>query len=233
MKSTIKKRILSLFLILSLMLTGNVQSVSAEQTQITAVSGLTLTSQPDLSVLLDWKWPEYVSEPDGTGIIVILRSQKEEGPYECVKVMHNNLVDLNSYTDQDVKPRETYFYKVINYEGEITEDVLEYETEPSKITVGYLSRPVISAVKGKSAGRKYVEITIHEYTGKHIEIYMKDLGKYKKLDIKSGVGSTIKKKYRFRYKVGGITLSFKARTYQKIDGKRRYSKYSKVVKIKL
>ena len=102
-----------------------------------------------------------------------------------------------------------------------------------KITISYLISPAISIRKGNSGGQKYVQVFLQKYEGQYADIYMKSSGDFQKLAMKKRTIRSYRKKYRFRYRNGGVTLYFRVRTYQIVKGRKRVSLYSKIVKIKI
>ena len=58
-------------------------------------------------------------------------------------------------------------------------------------------------------------------------------GKYKKISIRQGTIKSYKAKYRLAYGSQKGTISLRIRTWEKINGKKRYSAYSNVVRLKV
>ncbi|MBO5488668.1 MAG: leucine-rich repeat protein, partial [Eubacterium sp.] len=93
-------------------------------------------------------------------------------------------------------------------------------------------RPVIVVKKKKSAGIRYLQITLKKYKGTYIQLYVKTGKKSfhgissKKISIKKYKG-----KFKIRYSKKGQKVQIKVRTYKIVKKKNVYSPYSKVKKI--
>ncbi len=136
-----------------------------------------------------------------------------------------------SYVDTKVQGGKTYYYKIVA----ITEDgsVGNLETAKEvKVTMDWLRKPEIKVKNGKKGNNRYIEIKLSRYAGKYAQIQVKNNKKYRKISIGKKPVSSYKGKYRLRYKKSGLTLWFRVRTWKKMNGKKRYSAYSKPVKIK-
>lgn len=162
--------------------------------------------------------------------IAVLRAEKKDGPYHIINQFSG---DKTSYTDKTVKRGKTYYYKVVAHNGDLQAQLSREDLTVKKITVSYLIPPVISVKKGNSGGQKYVQIFLQKYEGKYADIYMKSNGRFQKLATKKRTIRAYRKKYRFRYRRGGVTLYFRVRTYQTVRGRKQISPYSKTVKIEI
>ena len=162
--------------------------------------------------------------------ITVLRAKKKSGPYFIMKQFS---IWYTSYTDENVKCGKTYYYKVVAHNGDLQTPLSQKDLTVKKITISYLISPVISISKGTSGGQKYVQVFLQKYEGQYANIYMKSNGRFQKLAMKKRTIQSYRKKYRFRYRNGGITLYFRVRTYQIVKGRKRVSPYSKTVKIKI
>lgn len=100
-----------------------------------------------------------------------------------------------------------------------------------------LQKPKIVVSKGRtSLGEKCIRIKLKKYKGKYVEVYVRQKnGKYVKVKLKKNK-SHIKKNnslVKLTYSKGGSTLYCKVRTYKLVKGKKKYSYFSKVKKIRL
>ncbi len=99
-----------------------------------------------------------------------------------------------------------------------------------------LKKPVIRLSKGRtSLGGKCVKVKVKKYKGTHVQIYIrqKKKGRFVRIKLKK---SSIKKNkglFKLSYSKGGTMLYCKVRTYKKEKGKKQYSKFSKIKKIRL
>ena len=158
----------------------------------------------------------------------IYRSKKKAGVYQCVKIVKGG----GTYKDHQAKRGQTYYYKIMAVNADGSHTSLD-EIKPIKVTAAWLMKPVISAKKGVYDGRKGVQITLKKYRGKYAVIEGKWGGKYKKIPIRQGTIKSYKAKYRLAYGSQKGTISLRIRTWEKINGKKRYSAYSNVVRLKV
>ena len=158
----------------------------------------------------------------------IYRSKKKAGVYQCVKIVKGG----GTYKDHQAKRGQTYYYKIMAVNTDGSHTSLD-EIKPIKVTAAWLMKPVISAKKGVYDGRKGVQITLKKYQGKYAVIEGKWGGKYKKISIRQGTIKSYKAKYRLAYGSQKGTISLRIRTWEKINGKKRYSAYSNVVRLKV
>ena len=158
----------------------------------------------------------------------IYRSKKKAGVYQCVKIVKGG----GTYKDHQAKRGQTYYYKIMAVNADGSHTSLD-EIKPIKVTAAWLMKPVISAKKGVYDGRKGVQITLKKYQGKYAVIEGKWGGKYKKIPIRQGTIKSYKAKYRLAYGSQKGTISLRIRSWEKINGKKRYSAYSNVVRLKV
>lgn len=158
----------------------------------------------------------------------IYRSKKKAGVYQCVKIVKGG----GTYKDHQAKRGQTYYYKIMAVNADGSHTSLD-EIKPIKVTAAWLMKPVISAKKGVYDGRKGVQITLKKYQGKYAVIEGKWGEKYKKIPIRQGTIKSYKAKYRLAYGSQKGTISLRIRTWEKINGKKRYSAYSNVVRLKV
>lgn len=95
-------------------------------------------------------------------------------------------------------------------------------------------RPAISIRKKGNRNLRYVQITVKSSVGSYFDLYMKKKGK-KFVRIRLAKNSLKKGKrvVKLAYSQKGYTLWFKVRTYDKINGEKKYRAYSGQKKIKL
>ncbi|MCI8379615.1 MAG: hypothetical protein HFH72_14055 [Lachnospiraceae bacterium] len=197
-------------------------SPSQYQTAIT-VRKLKVRQTVDLKAKLTW-------EKTTVDNIIILRAEKKNGSYRIINQISGN---RTSYTDNKVKRGKTYYYKVAAYNGDLQAQIRLTGLKAKRIRISYLISPVVTITKGNSGGQKYVQIFLRKCEGQYADIYMKTKRHYKKLAVKKRTIQSYRKRYRFRYRRGGVTLYFRVRTYRRVKGKKQVSPYSKTVKIKI
>lgn len=95
-------------------------------------------------------------------------------------------------------------------------------------------RPSIWIHKKRNKKSRYVQITVKSSVGSYFDLYMKKKGK-KFVRIRLAKNSLKKGKrvVKLAYSQKGYTLWFKVRTYDKINGKKKYRTYSGQKKIRL
>lgn len=95
-------------------------------------------------------------------------------------------------------------------------------------------RPSIWIHKKRNKKSRYVQITVKSSVGSYFDLYMKKKGK-KFVRIRLAKNSLKKGKrvVKLAYSQKGYTLWFKVRTYDKINGKKKYRAYSGQKKIRL
>lgn len=95
-------------------------------------------------------------------------------------------------------------------------------------------RPAISIHKKQNKKSRYVQITVKSSVGSYFDLYMKKKGK-KFVRIRLAKNSLKKGRrvVKLAYSQKGYTLWFKVRTYDKINGKKKYRAYSGQKKIRL
>ena len=95
-------------------------------------------------------------------------------------------------------------------------------------------RPVISIQKKGGKKLRYVQITVKSSGGRYFDLYMKRRGKkYVRIRLAKNSLKKGKRVVKLVYVQKGYTLWFKVRTYDKINGKKKYRAYSGQKKIRL
>ena len=196
-----------------------VSTATPTQNQGKAVVSVKVKKTKNNQVRLNW---ENVADT-----YQIWRSKGSNQKYQLLTQINRQ----TSYVDTKVQGGKTYYYKIVA----ITEDGSVGNLETSKevkVTMDWLRKPVIKVKNGKKGNNRYIEIKVLRYTGKYAQIQVKKSKKYRKISIGKKSISSYKGKYRLRYSKRGMTLWLRVRTWKKMDGKKRYSAYSKTVKIK-
>ena len=95
-------------------------------------------------------------------------------------------------------------------------------------------RPVISIQKKGGKKHRYIQITVKSSVGSYFDLYMKKKGKkYIRIRLAKNSLKKGKRVVKLAYSQKGYTLWFKVRTYDKINGKKKYRAYSGQKKIRL
>lgn len=183
-----------------------------------APKNLTVSSKSTSSVELKW------SDAKAAGYY-IYRATSKNGTYKKV-----DTVTTTSYTDKGLTKGKTYYYKIKAYTnaagGVITSDYSAVKsvqvTAPAPATVSATksSKGVATVKWGKSTGANGYEVYMATSSS----------GKYTKV-------ATITSVSTLSYKKTGLTTGktyyFKVRSYITVNGKKIYSPFTKVVKVKV
>ncbi len=162
---------------------------------------------------------------------VIYRKAAKKTAYKQIKYVSG----VTSFTDTSVKRGSKYTYAVCGLRRISGQKIYGMKKEAAGVTLGWLSRPVIALKQGKMAdGTYYVQIRLKKYQGKKIEISVSnDNKKYVAVPLKSSNIAKYQGVFRLTYARKGKQLYCRVRTIQKLQGKKRYSAYSEVKKIKM
>lgn len=158
----------------------------------------------------------------------IYRSKYKNKKYQQIATVQN----AESYRDEKGKRGTVYYYKIIpvNWQNRC---VKLSEAESLKVRVSYLKTPKVKAEKKKYKGNKVIEIKLKDYEGTYAAIEGKVAKKYIPIKIKKKTIRKYKGVYRLAYQKEQQVMYFRVRTWKKIQGKKRYSAYSKVVKVQV
>lgn len=192
---------------------------------LAVVKGFQIKENTGKKVSFKWKKGKSVKG------YILYRSTKKGSGFKMIAKAGSG---RKSYTDKKVKKGKTYYYqiKACYQKGEI--EVLS-KPVTVKIKVPYLVKPVIALKKGKLAsGTRYMQVSLKKTDGKYVQVYLRQRGKaFSRIRLEDNKISHFKKKIRFSYRKGKKTYYCKIRTYQYIKGKKRYSGFSQVKKIRL
>lgn len=202
---------------------------------VTAVSGVTKTaeisvkpaaptnikavSKTTTSADISWKAGYNVTGYN------IYRSTSKNGTYKKV----GNTTGT-SYTDKGLTKGKTYYYKVASY---VNSDGKQVISSYSSVVSVKAAAPAPSTITAKKAKSGVAKITWGKSNGASgYEVYMatSSSGKYTKI-------STVSKPTTLSCTKTGLTKGktyyFKVRSYTTVSGKKVYSDYTKVVKVKV
>ncbi len=183
------------------------------------VTGLKFSSATASKIKIKWS-----KSPSGTGYAVRRKTSKN-GKYKTVAII--NSLKTTSYTDKTVKANKTYYYDVVAFK---TVSGKKYGGVASKLltTKTATATPKISYYKNNSSKKAKIKWKKVSGTTKY-KLYM---------STKKGSGYkcvyTGKKLSYTKSKLKkGKTYYFKVRTYKTLGGKKIYSSYSSVKKVKI
>ncbi len=171
------------------------------------------------SVDISWK-PSY----NASGYI-IYRATSKSGKYKKV-----DTTTATTFTDKGLTKGKTYYYKVKAYVSSGKEKIT---SAYSNITSVKVSAPAPATITAKRAKSGTAKVTWGKSTGAAgYEVYMASSksGKYAKI-------TTVNKATTLSYTKSGLskgrTYYFKVRSYITVNGKKVYSNFTKVVKVKV
>lgn len=162
----------------------------------------------------------------------IYRASSENGTYKLIRMISKAHLTC---TDKNVRENKKYFYKVTAMGVFENKAVEGEESGVFPVRISGLRIPEISVKKGKLEKVRYITVIFRRYAGKNADIYI-SLGKqrkFKKLKLVSSKIARYKGKFKIRYMVKKQEIRIKVRTYKK-EGKRKvYSRFSRVVSVKV
>lgn len=162
----------------------------------------------------------------------LYRSRKKSKGYRLIKEFSSK--GILRYTDRKAGGKKRYYYRLRCCKKTTQGIVYGGFSKICSIKTLNLIRPKIKGSKGVTASQiPYIELKLKRYRGTKLSIYYRiGKGKYKRLKLMS---SSIKKnRRRFRIQCSKVrrTYYFKVKTSIRRKGRRYYSRYSNVVKIK-
>lgn len=204
----------------------NISKISeSESKQNLRITGFRISSKDNQAVKISWKKNSVAQS------YRIYRSNKKNGTYKIIKTVPNS---KSSYVNKSVKPLKKYYYKITAvgfFDGAIVEGP---ESKARFIKITGLGKPKIVVKKGQLEFVRYITVNMKQYQGKYADIYISMGGKkFKKLKLVSNKISRYKGKFKIQYVVKNKTIRLKVRTYRKQGGKKIYSEFSKVIKVKV
>lgn len=139
----------------------------------------------------------------------------------------------HAYTWKAGKPGKKYYFRFVTYQLQDGRQV-KGKTVTKKLLLPTLKTPTYQLSIGKSGKQKYMKIKLKRYQGRYVEISLKKgNAAFKKAPMVSNKIAYYHGKILFTYKKGGVTYSCKLRTYLIKNGRKKYSAYSKVKKIRI
>ena len=139
----------------------------------------------------------------------------------------------HAYTWKAGKPGKKYYFRFVTYQLQDGR-LVKGRTVTKKLLLPMLKTPTYQLSIGKSGKQKYMQIKLKRYQGRYVEISLKKgNATFKKAPMVSDKIAYYHGKILFTYKKGGVTYSCKLRTYLIKNGRKKYSAYSKVKKIRI
>ena len=139
----------------------------------------------------------------------------------------------HTYTWKAGKPGKKYYFRFVTYQMQ-NGRLVNGKIVTKKLLLPTLKTPIYQLSIGKSGKQKYMQITMKKYQGRYVEISLKKgNAAFKKAPMVSNKIAYYHGKILFTYQKGGVVYSCKLRTYLIKNGRRKYSAYSKVKKIRI
>ncbi len=184
-----------------------------------APTGLTVTSKTTTSAEITWK-----AVLNATGYN-IYRSTSKTGTYKKVGTTTGT-----TFTDKGLTKGKTYYYKVASYVNSNGTQILSQYSAIKSVKAAAPAPATISAKKSKAGVAKITWSKSTGATGYEVYMAKSSTGTYSKI-------ATISKASTLSYTKSGLTKGktyhFKVRSYTTVNGKKIYSEYTKVVKVKV
>lgn len=179
--------------------------------------------QPTNKITLRWK-----KNTAADGILIYRRI----GKGKFCKIGQCN-GDRAKFVWKHAKPGKKYTFRIQAYVKQQGKTVYG-KVVSRKVQMPYLKTPSYRLSVGVNAlHQKYMQIALKKYQGNYIEIYLKkERGQFAKAAMRTNKIAPYKGKIRFTYQKGGTTYYCKLRTYRMKNGKKQYSGYSRVMKIR-
>ena len=202
---------------------------------VTAVSGITKTAQISVkpaaptnvkaasktttSADISWKACYNVTGYN------IYRSTSKNGTYKKVGSSTGT-----TYTDKGLTKGKTYYYKVASYVSSDGKQVISSYSSVASVKAAAPAPATINAKKVKAGAAKITWGKSNGASGYEVYMATSSKGKYTKI-------STVAKPTTLSCSKSGLTKGktyyFKVRSYTTVNGKKVYSDYTKIVKVKV
>ncbi|MEE0290101.1 MAG: hypothetical protein U0J62_07740 [Lachnospiraceae bacterium] len=203
-------------------LTTNVSSDTAQRKTV-SVNRLKAEALSNKSVKFTWDKKSNFSK-------MILYYSTDGRKYKKITTCNSK---KHAYTWKAGKPGKKYYFRFVTYQLQDGRQV-KGRTVTKKLLLPTLKTPTYQLSIGKSGKQKYMQIKLKRYQGRYVEISLKKgNATFKKAPMVSDKIAYYHGKILFTYKKGGVTYSCKLRTYLIKNGRKKYSAYSKVKKIRI
>lgn len=187
------------------------------------LQGMKVTAQPTKKVTIRWNVNKAAD-----GIVIYQRTGK--GKFRKIGQCSGS---RTKFVWKRAKAGKKYTFRIQAYADRQGKRVYG-KVASRRIQMPYLKTPVYRLSVGVNAlHQKYMQIALKKYQGSHIEIYLKkEKGRFAKAAMRTNKIAPYKGKIRFTYQKGGTVYYCKLRTYRVQNGKKRYSGYSRILKIR-
>ena len=161
----------------------------------------------------------------------IYRSKKKKTGYKLVQTINAK----TSWTDKKLKKGKKYFYKICLCRENCLDGIQETFSDVKKVKMPWYIAPKVKYTKEKlSDGTKCLKVRLKKYKGTDIQIFTRKKDKsFQKLSLNYSKIKKYNGVFRLTYTQKKQKMYLKVRTYQKVKGKKRYSMYTPVKKVRL
>lgn len=161
----------------------------------------------------------------------IYRSKKKKTGYKLVQTINAK----TSWTDKKLKKGKKYFYKICLCRENCLDGIQETFSDVKKVKMPWYIAPKVKYTKEKlSDGTKCLKVRLKKYKGTDIQIFTRKKDKsFQKLSLNYSKIKKYNGVFRLIYTQKKQKMYLKVRTYQKVKGKKRYSMYTPVKKVRL
>lgn len=192
-----------------------------ESSQIEKVKKLVVSSEKDGKLRITWS-------TSGQNICYgIYRRKGVKSSYKKLAVVTGK----TTWLDKKIQKGKKYRYQIFACRQE--NNILRRSgvTESKWIETAYYSAPKVTYKTENADGKRYLKLTLQKYRGDHIDIVLRKNGKEQ--IIKLHPISKYQGVFRFSYTRSGGFMYCKIRTWENRSGKKRFSEYTEMKKIKL
>lgn len=189
--------------------------------ELSCVSGVNVSLQQLQKVSLRWK---KVSGVDGYGIY------RREGKNGALKRL-GTVTGKTSYLDTTVRKGRKYQYQIFAYGARDGMAVRSRAVNSERILIPNYEAPTVSYTTEITRDGNYLKLHLKKYRGEYVEIYMKKNGIVQKTTLHPI--SKYKGILRLSYTKRKGSVYCKVRTWEIKNGKKKYSGYTNLKRIRL
>ncbi len=193
----------------------------SRSSKIAKVKKLVVSQEKDGNLRIRWS-------ASGQNICYgIYRRERGKSSYKKLAVV----TEKTTWLDKKTQMGKKYRYQVFACRQENNTLLRSGVTESKWIETAYYSAPKVAYKTENADGKRYLKLTLQKYRGDHIDIVLRKNGKEQIIKLHSI--SKYHGVFRFSYTRTGDFMYCKVRTWENRSGKKRFSEYTKMKKIKL
>ena len=192
-----------------------------ESNRIAKVKKLAISTVKDGGIQITWK-----ASAQNT-CYGIYRQDGRKGNYKKLTVVTGK----TSWLDKKTRKGKKYRYQIFACRQENNTMLRSGVTESKWIETAHYSAPKVTYQTEYTEGKRYLKLTLRQYHGDHIDIVLRKNGKEQIIKLHSI--SRYHGVFRLSYTRTGNFMYCKVRTWENHSGKKRFSEYTNMKKIKL